>query len=498
MVLFNAKSGKYGPILPLSQQIPSAAQAPRYDAVVVGAGPNGLAAAIELARSGFSVKVFEARNKVGGGAASEALTLPGFVHDVCSAIHPLAAASPFFNSLPLMDHGLQWVHPEAALAHPFDDGTAALVTRCIAATAATIAPDAKTYVQFMDPLVDNCDAIFDDILRPLRIPGHVATLRFGARAIRSARGLILDVFAGGRARALFAGAAAHGMLSLERAGTAAFGLVLLMLGHRTGWPMPAGGAQAISDALAAHLVSLGGTVETGTRIDDMGQLPDTKATLFDVTPRQLLRIAGTHLPAGYRKRLHKYRYGPGVFKMDWALSEPIPWKAQECKAAGTLHLGGGWEEIARSEREVEQGRVPESPFVLVAQQSLFDRTRAPAGKHTGWAYCHVPNGSGTDMTQAIESQIERFAPGFKDTIVGRSSMNSTDMERHNPNYVGGDINGGMQHLGQVFFRPVASLDPYHTGAGNLYLCSSSTPPGGGVHGMCGFHAARSVLRRNGR
>jgi len=470
----------------------------KYDAVVVGAGPNGLSAAIELARSGLSVKLVEASHKVGGGATSEALTHPGFVHDVCSAIHPLAAASPFFKSPPLMDHGLRWGYPETALAHPFDDGTAALIQRSTSATAATIPPDGPAYMQLMDPLVDACDAILEDILKPLRIPGNVATLRFGAWAIRSAKGLIQKVFDGERARALFAGTAAHGMLSLERHPTAAFGLVLMMLGHRTGWPIPVGGAQAISDALASHFVALGGTIETDARIDNLSQLPRAEAILFDVTPRQLVRIAGPNLTKHYRKRLERYRYGPGVFKLDWALAEPIPWKAKACRKAGTLHLGGGWEEIARAEQEVGRGRIPEKPFVLVAQQSVFDRSRAPEGKHTGWAYCHVPNGSETDMTEAVETQIERFAPGFRDIIVGRSARNSRALERHNPNYVGGDINGGMQDLGQILFRPFASFDPYRTAIPNLYLCSSSTPPGGGVHGMCGYNAARSVLRSMGR
>ncbi len=470
----------------------------RYDAVVVGAGPNGLAAAIELARAGLSVKVFEAQDKIGGGARSEALTLPGFVHDVCSAIHPLGVASPFFKSLPLEPHGLEWIYPDAALAHPFDDGTAALIERSTAATAATIPPDGKAYSRLMDPLVDGCDSILDDILGPLRIPRHWATLRFGPRALWSAKGLILNVFDGDRARALFAGSAAHGMLPLERRGTAAFGLVLMMLGHAPGWPIPAGGAQTISDALAAYFGSLGGAIETGSRIEKLEQLPESRAILFDVTPRQLIRIAGSHLPKRYRTRLERYRYGPGIFKMDWALSEPVPWKSEACSRAGTLHLGGSWEEIASAERDVGKGRIAERPFVLVAQQSLFDPSRAPAGKHTCWAYCHVPNGSETDMTEAIESQIERFAPGFRDTIIERSRMNSTEMEHHNENYVGGDINGGLQDLGQQFFRPLASLDPYHTAAGNLYLCSSSTPPGGGVHGMCGYHAARSVLRGLGK
>jgi phytoene dehydrogenase-like protein len=466
-----------------------------YDAVVVGAGPNGLASAITLARAGRSVLVLEGKETIGGGTRSAELTLPGFVHDVCSAIHPLGVASPFFRDLPLAGYGLEWVFPPAAVAHPFDDGSAAVLERSVDATGESLGRDAAAYRRLMGPLLDDWERLASDLLGPLPVPPRhpFAMARFGLRAVRSARGLAEGAFEGERARAMFAGLAAHSILPLERPVSAAFGLVLGTVAHAVGWPMARGGSQQIADALATHLRTLGGEIVTGTCVASLDQLPPAGAILLDVTPRQLLQIAGDRLPAGYRRALGRYRYGPGVFKLDWALDGPIPWKARACSRAGTVHLGGTLPEIAASERAVWRGELSERPYVIVVQQTLFDPTRAPEGKHTGWAYCHVPNGSTIDMTQRIEAQLERFAPGFQDLILARSVMSPTALERHDPNYIGGDINGGVQDLGQLFTRPVARLNPYTTPVRGLYLCSSSTPPGGGVHGMCGYFAAQAAL-----
>jgi phytoene dehydrogenase-like protein len=466
-----------------------------YDAVVVGSGPNGLAAAITLARAGRSVLVYEGHDSIGGGMRSAALTLPGFVHDVCSAIHPLAVASPFFRSLPLASYGLEWIEPPAALAHPFDDGTVALLERSIAATGETLGPDAAAYRRLMAPLAAAWEKLADAILGPLRPPRHpVALLRFGWLALRSARRLAERWFTGVRARGLFAGLAAHAILPLETPPSAAIGLVLGVLGHVVGWPLPRGGSQRIANALAAYLRDLGGEIVTGRPIASVDEVPPARAVLFDVTPRQLLRIAGHRLPPGYRRRLERYRYGPAAFKLDVALDGPIPWKASACARAATLHLGGSLGEIAASESAVWRGRHPDRPFVLLAQPSLFDPTRAPAGRHVVWAYCHVPNGSTVDMTEPIERQIERFAPGFRERILARSVLPPAQLERYNPNYVGGDINGGVQDLRQLFARPTWRLVPYATPVKGWYICSASTPPGGGVHGMCGYFAARAALR----
>jgi phytoene dehydrogenase-like protein len=466
-----------------------------YDAVVVGSGPNGLAAAITLAQTGFSVLVYEAKSTVGGGTRSAELTLPGFVHDVCSAIHPLGVGSPFFRSLPLSQYGLEWIHPSVPLAHPFDDGRAAVLERSIDKTCETLDQDANAYRDLMEPLVSDWDKLADGLLGPLQLPRHpIATARFGLSAIQSANGLARRLFKGKRARGLFAGLAAHSIMPLDHIITAAIGLVLGILGHAVGWPMPRGGSQKIADALSGYLRSLGGKIITDTLIESIDQLPTARVILLDVTPRQLLRMAGHHLPAGYRHRLESYRYGPGVFKVDLALAGPIPWKAKECTGAGTVHLGGTIDEIAAGERMMWEGRHPERPYVLVAQHSLFDPSRVPEGKHTVWAYCHVPNGSTFDMTERIEAQIERFAPGFRDLILARSTKSPIEFEEYNPNYIGGDINGGIQDLRQLFTRPVARLVPYSTPIKGLYICSSSTPPGGGVHGMCGYHAARAALR----
>jgi len=468
----------------------------RCDAIIVGAGPNGLAAAITLARAGHAVLVLEAEPTVGGGTRSAALTLPGFVHDICSAVHPLGLGSPFFRGLPLAEHGLRWIHPPAPLAHPLDDGTTVVLERSIAATAAALGPDAAAYHRLIGPLVRRWERTVDGILAPLRLPRHpLALARFGLRAIWPARAMAETVFKGERARALFAGMAAHAIMPLEHPVTAAVGLVLSLLGHAVGWPIPQGGSQRIADAMANYLGSLGGEIRTGVRVETIAQLPPARAVLFDLTPRQLLAISGDRLPAAYRRALQRYRYGPGVFKIDWALDGPIPWKAPECARAATVHLGGTLAEIAAGERMVWRGGHPEHPFVLLAQPSLFDPTRAPEGKHTAWAYCHVPNGSTFDMTKRIEQQIERFAPGFCDRVLARSVLGPAAMEQHNANYIGGDIAGGVQDLRQLFTRPAVRLDPYSTPAEGIYICSSSTPPSGGVHGMCGYWAARSALRK---
>ncbi len=470
----------------------------QYDAIIIGAGPNGLAAAVALARAGRSTLVREAEADVGGGVRSAELTLPGFVHDICSAIHPLGVASPFLRALPLAEHGLRWVYSPAPLAHPLDDGTAVLLDRSVAATAAALGRDGTAYHRLVAPLVRRWEPIADATLAPLLPPRHpLALTHFGMRALWPASLLARTLFRGQRARALFAGMAAHAILPLEQPFTSAFGLVMLLFGHAVGWPFPRGGAGQLSAALDSYLRALGGEVRTHTRVESLDQLPPARAILCDITPRQLLAIAGERLPDGYRRALGRYRYGPGVFKVDWALDGPIPWAAPECRRAATLHLGGTLDEIAESERAPWRGEHATRPFVLLAQHSLFDPTRAPDGKHTAWAYCHVPNGSAEDMTERIEQQVERFAPGFRARILARSTMGPAEMQAHNANYIGGDINGGAQDLAQLFTRPVARLDPYATPARGIYLCSSSTPPGGGVHGMCGYWAARSALRDMG-
>jgi phytoene dehydrogenase-like protein len=465
------------------------------DAVVVGAGPNGLAAAIELARAGLSVRVREAAETVGGGTRSAELTLPGFVHDVCSAIHPLGFGSPFLRSLPLEDHGLEWVEPPAALAHPFDNGTAVLLERSPEGAAPTLGEDGVRWRRLFAPLVQDADSLLEEVLAPLHVPAHPLTLaRFGLRALLPATTVARHSFRGVRARGFFAGLAAHSMLPLERPPSAAFGLMLGLLGHAVGWPFPRGGSQMIADSLASYLRSLGGEIETGRRVESLGELGNARLVLLDLSPRGLLALAGDRLPTRYRRRLERYRYGPGVFKLDWALDGPVPWNAEECSRAATVHLGATLEEIATSEAAPAQGRVVERPYVLFAQPSLFDPTRAPSGRHTAWAYCHVPNGSTADMTAPIEAQVERFAPGFRDRILARSTLSPADLERSNPNYVGGDINGGLANLSQLVTRHVARWSPYSTPLQGVFLCSASTPPGGGVHGMCGYHAARAALR----
>jgi phytoene dehydrogenase-like protein len=474
-------------------------------AVVIGSGPNGLAGAIALAQAGLEVEVHEAEPEIGGGLRSAELTLPGFVHDVCSSIHPLGAGSPFFRELGL---DVAWVQPDAPAAHPFDDGTALLLERDLDATAAQLGGDRPAYRELVEPLVGAWREIEGVLLGPHPVsPRRLLELRGSLGAgglvdalrgsLAAARPLAESRFADDRTRGWFAGHAAHSMLPLERRPSAGFGLALVTLGHAIGWPFPRGGSQRAADALAARLRRLGGEIRRSSRVD---VLPRAEVVLADVVPRELVRIARGRLPARYERRLRSYRHGPGAFKLDWALDGPIPWRAAECARAGTVHLGATLEEISASEWGAWSGRPSGRPFVLLAQTSLFDETRAPPGKHTAWAYCHVPNGSAVDMTERIEAQVERFAPGFRETILARSALGPTALEAHNRNLVGGDLNGGAMDLGQLLFRPVRSLVPYRTPLRGVYLCSSSTPPGGGVHGMCGYSAARVALadlRRRG-
>lgn len=465
-----------------------------YDAVVVGSGPNGLSAAITLARAGRSVVVFEANDTIGGGTRSAELTLPGFVHDVCSAIHPMGLASPFFRQLPLHEHGVEWIHPPLPLAHPLDGGDAAILDRSVDVTAKLLDADERAWGKLMNPLVAKADHLFRELVGPFRIPRHpILALRFARRAVRSGKSLAQSYFQTEKARALFAGIAGHAQLPLEKVPSAAVGVMLGVAGHAVGWPLPKGGSQRIADALASYLRTLGGEIITGVRVTSLNELPEAKTIMLDITPRQILAIAGDRLPPRYQRRLAKYRYGMGIFKMDWALSGPIPWKNEACRRAGTLHLGGTLDELCVSERDAWEGRICDRPYVLLAQPSLFDSTRAPAGKHVAWAYCHVPHASTVDMSERIENQVERFAPGFRDLILARHAMNSSDMERRNANYVGGDINGGVADLWQLFARPVLRWNPYSTPVKGLYICSSATPPSGGVHGLCGYYAAKSAL-----
>lgn len=467
-----------------------------YDAVIVGSGPNGLAAAITLAREGCSVLVYEANATIGGGARSAELTLPGFVHDVCSAIHPLAAGSPFFKNLPLQNFGLEWIQPEIPLAHPLDDGSVTCLYQDIHVTAEQLRGDSRAYRRLMQPLAANWEKLANEFLQPiLHLPRHPWTLaRFGIPAICPATVLSKFLFKHEAARALFGGIAAHSFLPLDAAASSAFALVLGLAGHVAGWPLPSGGSQQIANALAEHLRELGGKIETNQRVENLNELPKSRAILLDVSVWEFLRIAGDQLPSGYERRLKSFRHGPGIFKIDYALSEQVPWKAAGCRLAGTIHLGGGIDQIAAAERDVARGKIPQRPFTLVAQQSLFDETRAPRGQHTLWGYCHVPLNCQIDMSDCIESQIENFAPGFRDCILARHKMSASDLERSNHNLSGGDINGGAANLLQLIARPILSPTPYRTSLHGVYLCSASTPPGGGVHGMCGYHAARAAMR----
>jgi phytoene dehydrogenase-like protein len=469
------------------------------EAVVVGAGPNGLAAAVALALAGIPVLVVEASDAVGGGARSAELTLPGFIHDVCSAVHPLGILSPFLRTLPLAEHGLVWRHPRASVAHPLDDGPAVMLRRSLADTCRELGRDGSAWARLVAPFVDEPHALLADAMGPLRFPSHpLLFARFGVRAVWSANRLARLCFREERARAVFAGCAAHSLLPLTQPLTAAIGLMFAFTAHVVDWPVAEGGSGAITRALASYLERLGGRVETGRRIARLAELPDARVVLFDTSPDQLSRIAGDALPAGYRRRLGRYRYGPGVFKLDWALDGPIPWRDPACVEASTVHVGGTLAEICASEDDMYRGRHSERPFLILCQQSEFDPTRAPAGRDTGYAYCHVPYGSTVDMTEAVERQVERFAPGFRDRILARHALGPADLERYNPNYRGGAITGGVADALQLWNRPVTRLDPYATPNPRLFICSAATPPGGGVHGMCGWWAARSALARLGK
>jgi phytoene dehydrogenase-like protein len=467
-----------------------------YDVVVVGSGPNGLAAAIALSRAGLGTLLLEGEGTPGGGARTEELTLPGFHHDVCSAVHPLAVASPFFRSLKLQRFGLEWIHSPAPLAHVLGDGTAVLLERSVDATAERLGRDGRAYRRLLGEFAGRFDELAPMILGGIKVPSSPGLMaRFGFSALHSMRSLARSRLVEQKASALLGGIAAHAILPLDAPATAAFALVLASAGHAVGWPIARGGSGAIVAALLECFRETGGEIATGVRVSSLDDLPRARAYVFDATPKQLVAIAGDRLSARYRERLERFRHGPGVFKMDWALRGPIPWHDPECGRAATVHLSGDLEQIARAEALVHRGAAGDSPFVILVQPSLFDPTRAPPERHTAWAYCHVPHGSEKDFSGAIESVIERFAPGFRELVLARHCMTARQLEQYNPNYVGGDISGGMSNLGQLFFRPVASLDPYATSAPNLFLCSSSTPPGGGVHGMCGHLAAESVLRK---
>lgn len=465
-----------------------------YDAIVIGTGPNGLAAGITLQQAGLHVLMIEGHTTIGGGLRTTELTGPGYWSDVCSAIHPMAAGSPFLKTLPLDQFGLEYIHPPVLAAHPFDGGHAAVLKKDIAETAALLGADSDRYIELMAPVVQQWPTLAPDILGPLQLPKHPLDMAsFGLKALQSANG-IAKRFKTKEAKGLWAGMAAHSLLSLDTLSTAAVGLVLMANGHLTGWPIPKGGSQSIANALAGYFKSLGGKIETGRYIRSLSELPSAKAILFDIGPKQLLDIAGESFSNYYRWQLKRYRYGTGVFKVDWALNGPVPFTAPECREAGTVHLGNTIEEIARSEADAAGGKLNDNPYVLLAQQSLFDTGRAPEGKQVLWGYCHVPHGSTADRTAVIEAQIERFAPGFRDLIIDRHTFNTSQLEAYNPNYIGGDINGGILDLWQLFTRPALRVSPYRTSAKGLYLCSASTPPGGGVHGMCGFHAAKRALK----
>jgi len=467
-----------------------------FDAVVVGAGPNGLAAAIALAREGASVAVLEGADSIGGGTRTAESTLPGFLHDVCAGAHPLGILSPFFRELPLAEHGLQWVRPAASVAHPLDDRPAVMLWRSLDRTCEGLGRDGPAYRRLLEPFLSDPHGLLRDALAPLGIPRKPASfLRLGAAGVWPATWLGRALFREEAARALFAGCASHSLLPLSKLLTSAMALLFTIAGHVEEWPVARGGSGAITRALESHLVSLGGVVSTGSWVRSAADLPAARVFLFDTDPMQLATVAEGALPAGYRRRLRRFRYGPGVFKVDWALDGPIPWSDPHCLEASTVHVSGTMAETAASEAAMWRGDHAQRPFLIVVQQSQFDSTRAPAGKHTGYAYCHVPHGSTFDMTERIEAQVERFAPGFGDRILARHTSDTQAFQRMNPNCVGGAITGGAADVWQMFTRPVARIDPYATPHPRLFLCSASTPPGGGVHGMCGYYAARSALRQ---
>jgi phytoene dehydrogenase-like protein len=465
-----------------------------FDVVVVGSGPNGLAAAITMQAAGLSTLIIEAKETIGGGLRTAELTLPGYKHDVCSAIHPMGSGSPFFNKIPLDRYGLKYIHPPYAVAHPFDDGSAATVETSLENTASLLGHDNKAYQQLIKPLVSKWPSIAADVLGPIGIPkSPVPFINFGLKAVQSAHS-ISKRFTTKEAKGLWAGVAGHSLQPLTNVTSAAIGLVLLTQAHLGGWPMPQGGSQQIANALAEHFVALGGRIETNQRISSLSQLPSYHALLLDVTPKQLLELAGHRFSSVYKWQLSTYKYGMGVFKIDWALDSPVPFTNEKARSAGTVHLGNTYEEIAYSEQTTWKGKHAETPYVLLAQQSIFDPSRAPIGKHTAWAYCHVPNGSTVNMTQVIENQVERFAKGFKDRILAKHVMNTAALQNYNANYIGGDINGGAINLTQLFTRPALRSSPYRTSTRGIYICSASTPPGGGVHGMCGYHSAKRALQ----
>lgn len=470
-----------------------------YDATIVGSGPNGLAAAIELARAGFSVCVLEAAAEPGGGLRTAELTLPGFAHDICSAAHPMGVLSPWFRSVPLQEHGLRWLRPPASVAHPLPDAPSVMLRRSLTDTAAELGEDAAAYRRLFEPHLRQPDQLLADLMGPLRLPKHpFALARFGLPGLLPASFAFRTRFRGERARALLAGCAAHSILPFESPLTSAVGMIFALTGHMEDWPVAEGGSASIARAMVSYLEELGGEVRTGVRVDSLEDLPTSRVVLFDTSPNVMSRVAADALPQGYHRRLARYCFGPGVFKLDWALDGPIPWRDSRTLEASTVHLGGTLAEIAAAEGDVWKGRHPERPFVLLVQQSQFDATRAPAGQHTGYAYCHVPNGSTVDQTQVVEDRIEEFAPGFRDRILGRHVMTTSDFERYNANYVGGAVTGGAADITQFFTRPVARLDPYSTPNPRIFMCSASTPPGGGVHGMCGFFAARGAMARLNR
>lgn len=466
-----------------------------YDAIITGSGSNGLAAAIYLQKKGLKTAIFEQASTAGGCTRTEELSLPGFKHDVGSAILPMGYASPFFRDLPLTEHGLEWVFPEIPYSHPFNDGSAYSCYKDLEQTAAQLGEDREAYLKIFEPLVENWDKLENDLLGPLGIPGHPwEFLKFGFKALPSAKMLADHYFKDERTKIFFYGSAAHSTLPLTNIASASFGLVLTTMAHRYGWPFPKGGAQNFTNALLSYYRSLGGEIYLNNKITHLEELPGARSYLFDLTPNQLLKIRGLDFPSLYRKRMENYNYGAGVFKMDWALSQPIPFTSEKCRRSGTVHIGFTAEEIENSEKSIHQKNMTDTPYVLVAQHSTFDDSRAPEGKHTAWAYIHVPNGSIRDFTDIVENQIERAAPGFKDCILSRNTMNTVQLQDWNPNLVGGDINGGRQDITQLFTRPILSFSPYSTPDPRVYMCSSSTPPGGGVHGMCGYNAAKSVIK----